>query len=126
MRLLYAPHPPILPSFREKELEQLEHLEQLAKIKGLRCSTAMEHGAADLEQQRCFAPCANYCAPPLRLILHLVQKRWNEDDPEHALPGTALRWWPSAIASFGDRYLFLFPSVPHVLIEPQLLRTFPA
>jgi hypothetical protein len=44
-------HPPILQCSKEKEIEQLEHLEQPAKINDLRRSTAMEHGAAGPEQQ---------------------------------------------------------------------------
>jgi hypothetical protein len=48
------PLSPTLSSSREKEIEQIEHLEQLAKINGLRRSIAVEHGAAGLEQQRCF------------------------------------------------------------------------
>jgi hypothetical protein len=38
---------PILASFRKKKIEQLERLEQRAKINGLSRSTALEHGVGE-------------------------------------------------------------------------------
>jgi hypothetical protein len=77
---------PSLYSPIQKEIEQLEHLEQPAKIKGLRRSTAMEPGAAGPEQQQCFCTLCKLSRTPLHLHLHLVQKRWNEATPEHGYP----------------------------------------
>jgi hypothetical protein len=116
---------PILASFRKKEIEQLERLEQRAKISGLRRSSAVEHGAASPEQQRCFC---TVCKLATASFLQPAQTRWNNASPEQALPGTILWWWPTPVSLLGDRYLFLFfgSPVPHFLIEPQLLRTFPA